>query len=141
MEKIQLPEPCGESWGKMKAKRDGRFCGSCCQVVVDFTDKTAEEIQAYFAQRAGEKICGRYRASQVEVPAMRRSAKYSNRLLRFALGLYLAFVGLFSTGCFMGKRTDTSLTGIYDADRASLRDSLNVQPADTIKPQQKSNGH
>ncbi|MBS7252801.1 energy transducer TonB [Flavobacterium branchiicola] len=64
--KITIPEPCHESWDKMTAKDNGRFCLSCSKTVIDFTAMLPEEIQHYFIQNKDEKICGKFRKSQLD---------------------------------------------------------------------------
>ena len=58
--KIYIPEPCSADWGKMTPCKDGRFCGNCQKVVVDFSNKTLDEMNEYFSKFANERICGRF---------------------------------------------------------------------------------
>ncbi|HEX8014055.1 MAG TPA: energy transducer TonB [Flavobacterium sp.] len=64
--KISIPEPCHENWDKMSPKDNGRFCLSCCKTVVDFTSMLPEEIQHFFIQNQGNKICGRFKKTQLD---------------------------------------------------------------------------
>ncbi|KAF2079617.1 energy transducer TonB [Flavobacterium sharifuzzamanii] len=64
--KITIPEPCHEDWDKMTPVENGRFCLSCSKTVMDFTSMLPEEIQYYFIQNQNNKICGRFRNSQLE---------------------------------------------------------------------------
>lgn len=96
MPDIHIPEPCPEKWNAMTVSGEGRYCDRCCKVVVDFTQKTNEEIRDYFRSRKGERICGHYRPGQVSVPAPRGAKK---RIAHFALALYLVFGGLLFTSC------------------------------------------
>jgi hypothetical protein len=64
--KITIPEPCNENWDKMTPKENGRFCMSCSKTVVDFTSMLPEEVQHFFIQNKNEKICGRFRKSQLD---------------------------------------------------------------------------
>jgi hypothetical protein len=34
---INIPKPCHENWHSMTPKEQGRFCGSCDKIVVDFS--------------------------------------------------------------------------------------------------------
>lgn len=65
-QKITIPEPCHENWDKMVPKENGRFCMSCSKTVIDFTAMLPAEIQQFFIQNENEKICGRFRKSQLE---------------------------------------------------------------------------
>lgn len=64
--KITIPEPCNENWDKMTPTENGRFCLSCSKTVTDFTTMLPDEIQHYFIQNQNEKICGKFRKSQLD---------------------------------------------------------------------------
>jgi hypothetical protein len=64
--KTTIPKPCHESWDKMTPNENGRFCLSCSKIVVDFTSMLPEEIQHYFIQNQNEKICGKFKKSQLD---------------------------------------------------------------------------
>lgn len=63
--KILIPEPCNENWDGMTPNAQGKFCGSCQKNVVDFTSKSAVEIQTYFTENTGKLICGRFEKTQL----------------------------------------------------------------------------
>jgi hypothetical protein len=63
--KILIPKPCHENWEGMTPNSQGKFCGSCQKNVVDFTNKSAVEIQNYFAENTGKRICGRFEKTQL----------------------------------------------------------------------------
>jgi hypothetical protein len=56
---LHIPEPCHENWNAMTPREQGRFCGSCQKVVVDFSVMTDKEILDYFS-KASEHVCGRF---------------------------------------------------------------------------------
>lgn len=62
---IQIPSPCHESWEGMKPNGQGRFCGSCSKTVVDFTGKSDTEIRDLLLERAGQKVCGHFKTTQL----------------------------------------------------------------------------
>jgi hypothetical protein len=75
-EKVQLriDSPCGEDWGGMRAENQGRYCGSCQKVVVDFTAMSDPEIIEWFSQPQGQ-VCGRLQTGQLDrelAPVFRR---------------------------------------------------------------------
>lgn len=41
---ISIPIPCYESWDNMSASKGGRFCGTCCKTVTDFTRTSEQQI-------------------------------------------------------------------------------------------------
>ena len=61
---IKIPNPCNESWSEMVPKQNGRHCGACEKVVVDFTDWETEAILQYL--KSNSKTCGRLRVDQLE---------------------------------------------------------------------------
>ena len=64
--KITIPQPCHENWDKMTPKDNGRFCMSCSKTVIDFSAMLPDEIQIFFIQNQNEKICGRFKNSQLQ---------------------------------------------------------------------------
>lgn len=64
--KIHITEPCTENWDKMKSHPTGKFCDSCQKNVVDFTNKTEQEITEYIKAHEGEQMCGRFYNNQIE---------------------------------------------------------------------------
>jgi hypothetical protein len=61
---LNIPEPCHENWNQMTPQEQGRFCGSCKKVVVDFSVMSDQEILNYFS-KAGEHTCGRFSNDQL----------------------------------------------------------------------------
>ncbi|QSW90792.1 hypothetical protein J0383_08275 [Flavobacterium endoglycinae] len=64
--KISIPEPCHENWDNMTPTENGRFCMSCAKTVIDFSVMLPEEIKRYFAEHQNERICGRFKKSQLD---------------------------------------------------------------------------
>ncbi|MET3038399.1 hypothetical protein ABXT08_20115 [Chryseobacterium sp. NRRL B-14859] len=56
---IRIQNPCPEKWENMQDFSEGKFCEKCSKCVVDFTDKTDEQIQDVFKKADGKEICGR----------------------------------------------------------------------------------
>ncbi|WP_291153851.1 hypothetical protein [Flavobacterium sp. UBA7680] len=92
--KITIPEPCHEDWNKMTPSENGRFCLSCSKTVVDFTSMLPDEIQHFFVQNQSNKICGRFRKSQldsvtIQIPSRVLYAQ-TNYYKIFLLALFVA---------------------------------------------------
>lgn len=73
--KIDIPSPCHEDWNTMTPEAKGRFCGSCEQIVIDFTGMTPREIAT--ALNSQKNICGRVTASQLEQSYLLPNKEYS----------------------------------------------------------------
>lgn len=67
--RITIPDPCQESWDEMLPESQGKHCLVCQKTVIDFTDWEPGAISAYLKEKAGQKLCGRFKASQLEAPA------------------------------------------------------------------------
>lgn len=92
--KITIPKPCHENWDIMTPNENGRFCLSCSKTVVDFTSMVPDEIQHFFVQNQNNKICGRFRKSQldsviVQIPSRVLYAQ-TNYYKMFLLALFIA---------------------------------------------------
>ncbi|WP_244248495.1 hypothetical protein [Flavobacterium foetidum] len=92
--KISIPKPCHEDWNKMTPNENGRFCMSCSKTVVDFTSILPEEIQHFFIQNKNDKICGRFRKSQLDTITIQIPSKVlytqPNYRKMFLLALFIA---------------------------------------------------
>lgn len=65
---IRIPEPCHEDWNKMTPDANGKFCGSCQKSVLDFSNKTDEEIKDILMHYKNQKVCGRFKTTQIDRP-------------------------------------------------------------------------
>lgn len=65
--KPSIKQPCPQNWDEMTICGDGRFCGVCQKVVVDFTTMNNSEVAAYLANKTNS-VCGRFEASQLHNP-------------------------------------------------------------------------
>lgn len=84
MNKLHIQNPCSEKWSKMRPAVGGRHCAVCDITVVDFTNKTEQEILNYLAANEEKYICGKYRAEHVSTPR-------SNRFKWILIGLTMIF--------------------------------------------------
>ncbi len=94
---ISIPKPCHEDWDKMKPAEQGRFCESCCKVVVDFTSKTTNEIIDFLLSAGKETVCGRAYDEQLSVVPVRSQCNPKWKI--FAAALYFVFGSFLFTSC------------------------------------------
>lgn len=59
MKKINITNPCPENWDNMHDTKEGKFCEVCSRCVIDFTEKTDQEIKDIIDQTSGKRVCGR----------------------------------------------------------------------------------
>jgi hypothetical protein len=100
---IRVPEPCHEDWNKMTPEKQGKFCGSCCKTVVDFSGKTDQEIKMILIENSGKKMCGHFKKTQVDRPLtmkvdMNKPAKNMSISKAFAAAVFFIF-GSFLFNC------------------------------------------
>ncbi len=103
--KIHIPEPCNADWQNMTRDKNGRFCGTCQKVVVDFSHKTLEEIKIYFSNSGGKQICGRYQERHTNVAnkwfsSLNNIELTLSKLKLQRLSVFLIAALLFLTGCY-----------------------------------------
>lgn len=94
---VSIATPCHESWEVMTPEEQGRYCGQCCKVVVDFTSMSNDEITAYLSARTEQKVCGRFRTEQVMEPKKRFRITFN--IQRFAAAILLAFGSFLFASC------------------------------------------
>lgn len=87
---ISIPNPCSQKWEEMTPCNDGRFCGHCKNIVVDFTMWNDTQVFNYYQQHQGEHFCGRYLTSQLNRPII--PAQPKSRLYRMFIGLGLVLI-------------------------------------------------
>lgn len=62
--RIQIPEPCSQSFEEMHPLPGGRYCDRCEKTVVDFTNLSDGEIVRIYQKRQG-RVCGVFRNDQL----------------------------------------------------------------------------
>lgn len=62
---LSITNPCSENWNNFTPTSTGGFCASCQKNVVDFTNKTDEEI-LHFLLNKPANTCGRFRENQLK---------------------------------------------------------------------------
>ena len=77
---ITIPEPCHEKWSEMTPVKEGFFCRSCQKNVIDFSNKTENEIYEIINRSEG-KMCGRFTTHQLQNPV--RKTELHNSLFNW----------------------------------------------------------
>ena len=138
--KFSIPKPCHEDWNSMTPEETGRFCSVCTKGVVDFSDKSSEEIQNYLFQNQQQKICGRFRNDQINTFDIKvpKSILLQKRPVHNAFLLALFIV--MGTTLFSCKNHNDATLGevsiVEDTVQTNHTKGLILPPKDTIKNQE-----
>ena len=94
---INIADACHENWNTMSPADQGRFCGSCCKTVTDFSTMTDKEILQILSKAAGNS-CGRFTSDQLQRPMFEelpvRSKPYKFFLSAIIPTFLLANIGM-----------------------------------------------
>ncbi|MBN4070924.1 T9SS type A sorting domain-containing protein [Crocinitomix catalasitica] len=66
MKNISIDEPCTENWSKMTPTEKGAFCQKCSIDVIDFTEKSPDEVKSILRETDGKHVCGHFGVEQLE---------------------------------------------------------------------------
>lgn len=88
---IKINNPCPENWANMSPSQQGKFCQQCQKEVVDFTQLSTTEIEAFF-QEERKGICGRFENRQLEALASTPSFPTPSRMRKWAAAAVLTAV-------------------------------------------------
>ena len=61
---LQVKDSCSADWNKMTSQEQGRFCGQCKKIVVDFSQMNDQEIVDQI-KKASKGLCGRFYEDQL----------------------------------------------------------------------------
>lgn len=124
----------------MQPEQRGAFCNACSKVVIDFTQMSDEELIQYFESKKDERICGRFKSSQLETPVTHTfhlsQAKVKGGLKGvFLVSLFAAFTAMFNlTSCtnqVMGE--PVVINDLIDTISLPVKDTTTVICKDTIE--------
>ena len=62
---IKISKPCKENWNEMSPTQQGAFCQKCAVDVIDFSNKSSEEVKQTLKTNIGKHMCGRFKKSQL----------------------------------------------------------------------------
>jgi len=126
--KFSIPKPCSASWNKMHPNTQGRFCDLCSKTVVDFSNKSTQEIEQYFKKNSKEKTCGRFRTGQLSKNSLNLGKTFT-KLSITSLLMTIPFSSTFAQGRagFHYHQNNDSIVKVNH-----LEDSINTKPNETI---------
>lgn len=124
---ITIPKPCSENWQAMTPNALGRHCDSCAKTVVDFTRMSDEEVQAYFHTSTDQRVCGRFRSSQLATFNLQIQAHSIRKPQQLFWAILLT---VFGTSLFSCSNHQNQTLG-----EVEWVDSLHQQKVDSIQPE------
>ncbi len=111
---IRIPEPCHEDWNLMTPKEKGRHCEVCSKTVIDFTNRTDEQLIETLENQGN--LCGRFKSSQLDRDVVLSRMEKNNYVSLAASGLF-AFL-------------------TFGNQNVMAQDTPKIIQADSIHPQQ-----
>ena len=130
--KLQINNPCHESWEGMSPNGNGRHCAACEKVVVDFTNMKDEEIIQFFHRPKEEKVCGRFNSTQVDRILIEEKTVNDSYALRSIQDWSIRMNGNFF-GLVLFLAVASSLTSCDSKTTGEVTVSGNGQPAVTAE--------
>ncbi len=133
---IHIPEPCHEDWNAMQPDAKGKFCNSCNKSVHDFSDKTDMEIRTILMEYKDQKVCGRFKKTQIGRPLqisinINDLPKDMSITKAFGIALFIVFgTMLFSCTDEKGQKVDT--IEITNTSLAGTIDLMNPPPVENL---------
>ncbi|WP_343747781.1 T9SS type A sorting domain-containing protein [Fluviicola sp.] len=101
MKHVGIQEACSEDWSKMTPTEKGAFCQQCAKQVLDFSNRSTDEIKRTLLETKGQSVCIRMTLSQeqalnAEFEAWAARNKNQFQHLFFAALLIVFGLSLFS---------------------------------------------
>lgn len=102
---IEIKNPCHENWKAMKPNKHGRFCLTCQETVIDFTNKKPEEISLILLNLNHKTICGRFNTWDIKTNNRVDTMVWKLNMKGFRYLAIMLFSLLLITGCRTRKST------------------------------------
>ena len=98
---IEIKKPCHVDLNTMVSDEKGKFCSVCQTTVVDFTNKSPDEIALYFKENQYISNCGTFNSWDV------KTDRKIDQLISFLQNKKLKFLSVFVIGLLVlsGCRT------------------------------------
>lgn len=125
--KVSIPKPCHEDWSGMTPKEKGRFCQSCSKTVVDFTQKSQEEIEQYLSEYFGQRVCGRLRREQLDTITLEIPTTTFHQTLSYQKLFLLALLFVMGTTLFSCQNSNGKKQKIEDVILIDSIPSISTQ--------------
>ncbi len=136
---MQITSPCHQNFSKMHKHGNGRYCGSCQKVVVDFTQMDQKQLINYFKEHKSENVCGRVKNFQIRKQNVFESFLFKFREfvsgkinitpLRIALLAMVSGLMTFTTSCMGKVMYDAPTYGGSKTNKDTIQNSPKKEPS------------
>lgn len=137
MKNIHIPEPCHENWADFTPTQKGAFCGSCQIDVVDFSNKTPDQVKAILKENAGKHMCGRFRKSQLDDLnadyTQWENQSYQMFQSKFLYACLIVFGMTLFTSCTTSEQNFLSNFGIEHSNESIAQNDLTKSAAFNVE--------
>ena len=134
---LEINNPCEKDWNTMKIGLHSRYCDSCEKSVVDFSEKSKEEILSFLLENYNKKVCGRIYKSQLDfekedfvVTIKRLNKKYKNSNLAFYL-LTMGALTFSNYGCSSSGKNNPATIEHLNGREDSITTSNKITETDS----------
>jgi len=121
----------------MTPNEQGAFCGKCVKTVVDFSNKSLDEIKEFFTGRGAEKICGRFEEKQLTALSF---DAFFEQFRRFEFTKRLAVILFFTFGMWLfgastaSAQSNEHIKGDVMVEERVEMGNVKAEPAGKEKP-------
>ncbi len=134
---ISIQKPCHENWYAMTPNEQGAFCGKCVKTVIDFTNKSIDDIKDFFTQKSKEKVCGRFKTQQLtslSFDAFYDEFKGFQFTKRFAVIIYFTFGMWLFNSTSVSAQNQEPIKGEVKIEQNTIMGGVKVNPdkSDTV---------
>lgn len=124
---VHIEKPCMVQWNDMQEQAaDKRLCTVCQTIVIDFTNKTPDEIKAFFSDKENQQFCGMYlqkhtnHANKLQKLISRAELYKSKIKFKWPIALLLSSL-LFLASCQRKNVRGRKINGYMENSRKSAQ--------------------
>ncbi len=128
---LTIPKPCSENWNNFVPAKNGGFCSSCNETVVDFSKMADAEILDFFNSKPTH-TCGRFRPEQLKAYVYAAPAKFNPGLTLLKAGFLSLLFIIVSKQSFAQTTPAKTQTEVVPQQR-NLAEKNNTIPMQIIK--------
>jgi hypothetical protein len=124
---ISIATPCHAKWDAMNTSQNGRFCLSCQKEVVDFTNKTDDEVFNFFKNHQSGS-CIRIESNRLDAPIIASKPKFVWQWKRPVFAAFMwASLTVAMPSCMMGPPDGPSAAELEQQMEDSIKQAKQTQ--------------